>query len=335
MTEKIYLENNFNKLFNLIYKLNNNRSKKICVITDKNLERLYILKIQAKNFFYYSCSPGENSKTLQTVQNIFSFLLSKHFSQQDILISFGGGVICDLTGFIASSYMRGVKNFIKIPTSLLAQTDAAIGGKNALNFFLIKNLIGNIYPAKFIYINTNLLASLSQREISNGMSEIIKHALLNKKLFKILISNNNFDLEFIKNILPISIKTKFFFIKSNREFLNLGHTFGHAIESAFDFNLSHGEAISLGIICALYFSYKLNLINYNLLNQVIQVLKNYNLPTKINSNKSNLIYHNMLHDKKNINHKIKLILLKKISRPVIYISQTKQEIFNALNFILN
>lgn len=207
---------------------------------------------------------GEISKNLQSIEKILRVAVQEGLSRDDYIIGFGGGVICDMAAFAASVYMRGC-NLILVPTSLLCMVDATLGGKTGCDFMGGKNLIGTFYPSKEVLICTQTLKSLNEKEYHNGLAEVLKHALLseNEQLLKFLISRKSQILErdpkTLLTMLNYSLEVKKSFIEKDpeeklgiRQALNLGHTFGHALESCGRFSkFSHGESVAWGCVCAL------------------------------------------------------------------------------------
>ncbi|MFT8229799.1 MAG: 3-dehydroquinate synthase [Enterobacterales bacterium] len=304
---------------------------KFMIVTDTNVSKLHLdsllnklkfLKIKAD---YLILPNGEKYKSLKTLNLIFDELLKKFHNRKTTLISLGGGVICDLVGFAASSYLRGV-NLIHIPTTLLAQIDASIGGKTGVNHILGKNMIGSFYHPSSILINVKYLYTLPKREFFSGLAEIIKYSIvLDKNLFTWLELNIN-NLISLKNEYLLNciyrcceIKSKIVILDENeinnvRTVLNFGHTYGHAIESYMKYSKwTHGECVSVGIVMAMYSANLIN--NFSILNikKVKNLLIRAGLPTYPPQNmsiKSYLKY--MYRDKKNTSNKIKLILPKSI-----------------------
>lgn len=231
--------------------------QKCVIITDKNIYELYKEDILNLNFEVVIIEPGEKSKTINTYESVINKLLKMNFNREDIIVSLGGGVVGDLSGFIASTILRGVR-YIQIPTTLLSQVDSSIGGKVAINSLYGKNLIGSFYHPLEVIIDPKFLITLPKREIKSGMGELIKHAIIkDKNLFDLLNEYKSFDelYENIEEILFISLNIKKEIVeidefdKGLRMILNFGHTIGHAIEKSFDEDfISHGEAISFGMI---------------------------------------------------------------------------------------
>ncbi len=298
------------------------KSCKIFIITDTNVSAIYLenLKSQLKklNFevYYYIIPAGELSKSLNTVENIYEKLSSDLISKNDIIISLGGGVVSDISGFVASTYKRGIK-LVNIPTSFLAMIDASIGGKNAVNLNSGKNLVGNFYFPDLILIDYSFLSTLPKKELHSGISEAIKcGAIFDSKLFSIL-EKEKFE-DNIESIIykSISVKKKLVekdqFDSGKRMLLNFGHTIGHAVESLCRYkNISHGEAVSIGMNTITKISEKLGLTSKGASERLKNVCKKYFLPVE-NSFSIEGLSGAILQDKKNLGDYINLVILKDI-----------------------
>jgi len=265
---------------------------------------------------------GEENKNIGTCMQVWEELSKNNADRKSVLISLGGGVTSDLGGFIASTYKRGI-DFITIPTTLLAQVDASIGGKSGIDFKNIKNEIGVFSFPKAVFIYTGFLKTLDDRQLLSGFAEIIKHALISDKNYwkKIMLSN-----DFEKWITPsVKIKIKIItgdpYEKNIRKKLNFGHTIGHAIESfslANDKNkLLHGEAIAIGMVCESYLSFKEKLLVKKDLEEITAFILSKYKPYDMNRSSENKIIRLMLHDKKNEAGKINFTLLKGIGNALI------------------
>ncbi|OUX46656.1 MAG: 3-dehydroquinate synthase [Candidatus Pelagibacter sp. TMED275] len=312
---------------------NNNIIFQKCLIVYDNKVPLKNLKVLKKNFKYkniytYKLNPSEKIKNINTVNAIINFILKKNFHRNDLIVSLGGGIIGDITGFTASIFKRGIK-FINIPTTLLSQVDSSIGGKTGVNSVYGKNLIGSFYQPNLVISDINFLKSLPKREITCGYAEILKHSLIkNKEFFFFLDKNINkihlLDDKVISKSIYESCKIKKIIIekdpleKNLRKTLNFGHTFGHAFEANMNYSksLNHGEAVLLGMYCANNFSYKKKIIKKKEFEIINNHFFNLNLPKKLKKilkkNETSKIINFMKTDKKNFNNKINLILLKKI-----------------------
>ncbi|WP_343154745.1 3-dehydroquinate synthase [Buchnera aphidicola (Pseudoregma panicola)] len=272
---------------------------------------------------------GEIHKTFDSIKLIIEKLIKLNCGRDITLISFGGGVIGDITGFAASIYKRGIK-YINIPTTLLSQVDASIGGKTGVNNHLSKNVIGTFYHPEIVIIDLIFLNTLSKKEIVSGFSEIIKYAILFDKNFfywikdnfnNMLMMNRKILLECIKKSCKFKIKiiSKDEREKNYRMLLNLGHTFGHAIESFTKHKWSHGESVSVGIVMSTMFSNFLGKISSLEMNEIINLLKLLGLPIfgPKNMNSNDYLKY-MLRDKKNIcSKKIRLIIPEKIGKCIL------------------
>jgi 3-dehydroquinate synthase len=290
---------------------------------------------------------GEKIKSINYYSKICSKLLKLKIDRSSSIIAIGGGTIGDLTGFIASTILRGVK-YILIPTTLLSQVDSSIGGKNGLNTTYGKNLIGTFFQPDKVVIDPSVLFTLPKREIRSGYAEILKHALIkDAKLYhwldKYYTQVINLKKEFIANAIIESIKIKAFFVNKDekeklinnksRAMLNFGHTIGHTLEAIYKYNnkLLHGEAIAIGMALETKISLKKNLITKKEYDNLISHLKKVKLPYFDKKITSNSFYDLMLADKKSSNNKINLISLKKIGRAYFERGLKKKEIKKLLN----
>ena len=312
-------------------------TKKIAIIADKNLSsktinkfRFLLKKYEPEIFRLVST---DKLKNIKAAMHLAESLLRKNFNRSDCVIALGGGVIGDLSAFVSCITKRGIK-FVNIPTTLLAQVDASIGGKTAINSKQGKNLIGTFYQPEFVIIDVSLLKTLPRREMIGGYAEILKHSLIQDKKFfnwltkngKKVINKNNNALKYAI-IKSCKIKAKVISLdekeKNIRMILNFGHTFGHAFEATKKFSkkLIHGEAVMLGMIIASEFS----MIKKILPSKDYFLIKNHydnlNLPMNLkkyfNGRHLKRIIYFMSKDKKNFNKKINLILLKKIGTVVL------------------
>ena len=286
---------------------------------------------------------GERFKTLQTLTLIFDALLQNKHNRQTTIIALGGGVVGDMAGFAAASYQRGV-DFIQVPTTLLSQVDSSVGGKTAVNHPLGKNMIGAFYQPKAVIIDVDTLDTLSDQEYSAGMAEVIKYGLLGNADFLSMLEDNiesimarNKDL--IIEIIFNSCKDKANIValdefeRGKRALLNLGHTFGHGIENAFGYgNYLHGEAVSIGMVMAT----KLSMDEGHLSNEdairVENILSKANLPIAIKKSiDSETLIEAMSLDKKSIDGKIRLVLLKALGDSYLTDSYSKENFNRVVN----
>ncbi len=311
---------------------------KCLLVIDKNLpntsKNKIIKNLGQEKIFKYFFLANEKNKSQKSVNEIIEILLKKNFSRKDCLISVGGGITGDVTGFAASIFKRGIQ-FINIPTTLLSQVDSSLGGKTGINTKHGKNLVGSFFQPKLVISDTEFLKTLPKREIICGYGEILKHSLImNRKFYNYLNRNISNILKlkspFIEKAIFESCKIKKKVIerdekeKGERMILNFGHTFAHAYEACLGFSkkLNHGEAVILGMASALRLSHKNNLINdkdyYSVINHIKE---NSELPFDIKNyfdqKDINKIIFFMKKDKKNYSNDINLILLKKIGNTKI------------------
>lgn len=308
-------------------------NNKIAVVTDENVFGLYgeILKesLAAENFTpeFIVIKPGEQSKTVDTLKYVYSNLVSIGITRGDLIVALGGGVVGDLAGFAASTYLRGI-DFVQIPTSLLAQIDSSIGGKVAVNLDEGKNLIGSFYHPRLVIVDPDVLNSLFEKFIKDGMGEAIKYGCIrDKELFLILLQIKS-KAELIDNIEDIifrclSIKKETVEMdekdKGIRMLLNFGHTIGHAIEKYFNYEkYSHGEAVSVGMYWITKKSEEMGFTEKGTSDKIKEIFENYGIEYIIPNMNRQEIIKNILVDKKNISGKLNLILLKSIGNAFIY-----------------
>ena len=332
----IFIGNNILNKLNKILKDNSINFNQCLIIADKNVPKKIIGKIlnslpkKKISLLYFHSS--EKNKNQKSIDNILSILLSKNFNRNDCVISIGGGITGDVSGFAASMFKRGLK-FINIPTTLLSQVDSSIGGKTGINSKYGKNLIGAFYQPSLVISDIVFLKSLSKREIICGYGEILKHAIIaDKKFFSFLDMNGP---QILKLKSPLIEKTIFksCSIKKKvvetdekelgiRKILNFGHTFAHAYEATLGYSkkLNHGEAVILGIKTAAKFSLSNNILNIKEFNLIENHLSKLSLPKNIlklfGTKDLNKILSFMKKDKKNNTNKINLVLLKKIGSPL-------------------
>ena len=302
--------------------------KQVMIVTNTTVAPLYLEKVKSLLGDYQVSEvvlpDGEEHKTLDTVNLIFSALLEARFDRSCTLIALGGGVVGDMTGFAAASYQRGV-SFIQIPTTLLSQVDSSVGGKTGVNHVLGKNMIGAFYQPKCVVIDVDTLDTLEDREYSAGMAEVIKYGLLGNIDFLHYLQNNidglmSRDKSMIIESVYRSCEDKANIVAQDeleagkRALLNLGHTFGHAIENTLGYgNYLHGEAISVGMLMAAKLSQLEDQLSANEVGEIQHLLEKSNLPISISGKiTASDFMAAMSVDKKVIDGNIRLILLKKL-----------------------
>jgi len=326
----------------IVYKIskllneNSIKFRKCLIVADNKIPKYFIKKIvkslSKKQITTYFFNARETNKNQFSVNKILKILLKKNFHRNDCLISIGGGITGDVSGYVSSIFKRGIK-FINIPTTLLAQVDSSLGGKVGINSIHGKNLIGSFYQPSLVISDTNFLKTLPEREIICGYGEILKHSLILNKKFFLFLNNNakkiiNLESPFIQKAIKESCLIKKSVIQKDerekdlRKILNFGHTFAHAYEASLKYSkkLNHGEAVLLGIMSASKFSYNNNLLSKNDFKLIQNHLVNYKLPINLKkfflSKDVKKILSFIEKDKKNSDKKINLVLLKKIGKPI-------------------
>jgi len=275
----------------------------------------FLSKISAKRLHVVTIPDGEGYKTLETVENILNECFEYKLDRKSLLIAFGGGVIGDMTGFTASLYQRGI-DFIQVPTTLLSQVDASVGGKTGVNNKYGKNLIGAFYQPKAVYIDPSFLETLPPREFAAGIAEVIKMAVMfDKDFFAYLQTANLNNIETIKEMIRKSVELKAWVVNQDekeagiRAVLNYGHTFGHVVENETKYiEYLHGEAVAIGMVMANTLAVELGMFTQEEANSVISLLKKVSLPTKYTIKDINSFYEHFFLDKKSAQGSIKFIL---------------------------
>ena len=312
------------------------KGKKIMIISDDQVYPLYgddlTLNLEKDFKVNHVVVPhGEKSKRFDMLPTLYKACLDFKLTRTDLIIALGGGVIGDMAGFVASSYLRGVK-LVQIPTSLLAQVDSSVGGKVAVDLPEGKNLVGAFYHPSMVLIDPCTLKTLDPHFISDGMGEVIKYGCIkDKKLFDQLNSYQNFEelYEFIDEIIYNCVNIKREVVEKDqfdfgdRLLLNFGHTYAHAIEQYYHYEkYSHGEAVGIGMYQITKLAESLDLTKTGSSTQIKEILQKYNLPYECQVETKNLIQAISL-DKKNINNSLSVVLLKEIGNSYVY--QTNQE----------
>lgn len=324
--------------------------RKLAIICDSNTERLFadevssLLAAHCKKLIVHAFPAGEENKTLDTVREIYRHLIEEKFDRKDLLIALGGGVVGDITGFAAATYLRGV-DFVQIPTTLIAQSDSSIGGKTGVDFDGYKNMVGAFYMPKLVYMNVRTLKELDDRQFYAGFAEVMKHGLIRDAMFYEWLLDNMYEIHDrepavlmemvgrssgIKKLVVEKDPTE----KGDRALLNFGHTIGHAIEKAKQFTLMHGECIALGMVAAAFISWKRGNLSMEEYYEVRDMFVPFNLPISIEDIDPQEILTLTKSDKKMDGEQIKFVLLKKVGKAVIDRTVTDEEILAAIGEIL-
>jgi 3-dehydroquinate synthase len=335
----------FDSILEQINKLKLNYN--IFVVVDKNVDKYHSQKIkkafkgaEQEVFFHYMRS-DETRKTFNEVNKIYSDLLKCHFGRDTLMVAIGGGLLGDIAGFAASTFMRGIPLII-VPTTLLSCLDSSIGGKNGINFENKKNIVGTFYQPKSVIIDPEFLTSLPKKEMVSGMGELIKYTMLSDYNFFIKVNNyfNDIidkDIEILEEVIYKGASLKCSIIEQDehekgvRKILNLGHTFGHSFESNLKFKITHGESVVAGIIASLFLAEKLNIIMPAKKDLFLKLLTKIKLPKNILSLKNEDVYETMYADKKIKNRKINFILLQDIGNTLLDIEVPQKDVFYAMD----
>jgi len=301
---------------------------KFVLITDSNADRyqgeecINSLRNCGYEVYKYVFEAGEKNKNLATVNEIYKFMMNLKLDRDSTVIALGGGVVGDVAGFAAATFLRGI-NFVQVPTTLIAQADSSVGGKVGVDFEGGKNIIGAFYQPKLVYINVNSLRTLPGREVKAGLAEVVKHGIIKDAAFFDYVDYNldkilQFNEEALLYIAKVNCSIKGSIVEEDeresgiRAILNFGHTIGHAVESVSDFRLLHGECVSIGMVGAFRIAQHMDMINGFEVSKVMQLLERIGLPVSIKGMDTEKIYQQMLYDKKIKNNKLVFILPKKI-----------------------
>jgi 3-dehydroquinate synthase len=329
------------------------KPNKIAIITDSNVKRLYGGKIlsQLKDksipALMLSFQAGEENKNRQTKEKIENLLLARGFKRNSLIIAFGGGVVGDLAGYVASTYMRGIP-YIQLPTTLLAMVDSSIGGKTGIDTQYGKNTIGTFYQPNAVFIDTEFLKTLPKKELLNGFAEMIKHGVIkDKKYFDFLDNNLNSILnpdekqdEKIVYAIKRSCQVKKKVVQKDekeeflRKTLNFGHTIGHAVEKASDYKIKHGQAIAFGMLAESKIAKDLGVMDNENFEKIASLIKKAGFSGTLTelklSQKIGEIIENTKYDKKNAEDKVRYVLPVKIGKTRIDVEVSDETVEKVL-----
>lgn len=328
----IEYSDSFNGLVDCILNLGYS-NRKICVVSESNVASLYmdaillLLEKCCKKAVSFVFEEGEESKNLDTVRNLYEKLIIEQFDRNDVLIALGGGVVGDLTGFTAATYLRGI-DFIQIPTSLLSQVDSSVGGKTGVDFDSYKNMVGAFHMPKLVYMNLSVLDTLSIRQFNSGMGEVVKYGIIKDKAFFDWLNTNNIsikskDFSTLYEMVRTSCTVKKNVVendpteKGERALLNFGHTLGHAVEKYMNFEFLHGECVFIGMLLATIISYNKGLISLDDKKLIFDTINAFDVPKLPSDVDVDEIVRYTKNDKKVVGDKIKFILIKKIGEAYI------------------
>lgn len=325
-------------------------ARKLCIVTDSNVERLYLDEVrrrlspvfsQVKVFVFPA---GEEHKNLDTVKQLYTFLIQNQFDRKDLLAALGGGVVGDLCGFAAATYLRGV-SFIQIPTTLLAQVDSSIGGKTGVDFDAWKNMVGAFHMPRLVYTNVSTLLTLPEEQYTSGLGEILKHGLIRDRAYYEWLKEH---LESVRRrepgvCLPMirrSDEIKRDVVERDpkeqgeRALLNFGHTLGHAIEKLKQFQMLHGHCVAVGALAACRICADRGYMTEEAFQQIKETFRQFGLPVSVSGLDPEEVIQATRHDKKMDAGSIRFILLKDIGDAQIDRQVTDDEMRRGLAEIL-
>ncbi len=345
----ICLEESFDQLGSLLCGIGC-RGHRICIVTDSNVAGLYLEEVKkiaasgAASVTEFVFPAGEANKSLDTVRMLYEVLIRAGFDRHDFLLALGGGVVGDLTGFAAATYLRGI-SFVQIPTTLLSAIDSSIGGKTGVDFDSYKNMVGAFYQPKLVYINIHTLDSLPEEQFAGGMGELLKHGLILDAAYYDWTIAHESEIRSRAPAVLLPMIAKSCEIKrgvverdpkettGERALLNYGHTIGHAIEKLSDFSLLHGECVALGSLAAAYISMKRGMLQEEDLEKIQNASLTFGLPVSFEGPTAAEVLSATKKDKKMDAGAIRFVLLTKIGQAGVFPDVTDQEILDAVNFI--
>ena len=346
----IYFEHDFGRLAEVLESDCGISGRKLCIVTDTTVEGLYLQEVikalegKCRALTQFVFPAGEQSKTLDTVRSLYEKLILEHFERRDMLIALGGGVVGDLTGFAAATYLRGIA-FAQVPTTLLAQVDSSIGGKTGVDFDSYKNMVGAFHQPSLVYMNAHTLSTLPEEQFACGMGEVLKHGLIRSAAYYTWLIEHiseiaERDADTLQEMVMESCRIKRAVVekdpteKGERALLNFGHTLGHAIEKVKSPDLLHGQCVALGCVAAAYISFKRGLLSTEEFYEIRDMNVGFDLLFSVEDIDPQEILTITKSDKKMDQGSVKFVLLKKIGKAFIDTTVTDEEILEAVNFIL-
>lgn len=326
-----------------------NAPKKLLIVTDTNVEKLYadevnnLLCLDGYDSSVYAFTAGEENKTMDTILGICGACIQNGLDRKSMIIALGGGVVGDMAGFAAAIYMRGI-DFVQIPTTLLSQSDSSVGGKTGIDFMDSKNILGAFHQPRLVYINVATLKTLPNEQFVSGMGEVIKHGIIrDASFFEYLEANSDsvkaLDADTLIKMDKINCGIKAAVVEQDekenglRAILNFGHTIGHAVESAYDFKMTHGECVGIGMIAASRIAERRAMIDADTRERIENALSLYGFRTRAMLPPKDKVIEFMQKDKKKIAGKLKFVLPTAIGTVTQTTDVTREEILDALEYI--
>nr|WP_296157333.1 3-dehydroquinate synthase [uncultured Blautia sp.] len=346
----IHFEDGFDKLADAIME-QGLENRHFCIVTDTNVGPLYAEKVKSvlsgisSRISVFTFEAGEKNKNLNTVQSLYKFLIENKADRKSIVVALGGGVVGDLSGFGAATYLRGI-DFIQVPTTLLSQVDSSVGGKTGVDFDQYKNMVGAFHQPRLVYMNMNTLKSLPEVQFACGMGEVLKTGLICDRDFYDFVCKNEkkiqeLDTELLAQMIRRCCEIKAGVVERDpkeqgeRALLNLGHTVGHAVEKLMDFQLLHGQCVAVGLIAAAKISLNRGLLTEEEFQQISNGCKIYGLPQHVEGLTAEAILAATRKDKKMEQGQIKFILMDGIGHSFIDKTVSDQELLEGIREILS
>lgn len=345
----IIIRFNWDDLTENLIKISHGKARKICIVTDSNVESLYLETVREiigekfNEVITFTLPAGEKNKTLHQIEKLYETLILKKFYREDLLIALGGGVVGDMTGFAAATYLRGI-DFVQIPTTLLSQVDSSIGGKTGVDFSMYKNMVGAFHMPKLVYINSSVLSTLPLEEFKSGMGEVVKHGIIrDREYFDFLYENADaikaLEPDAVSRMIYGSCKIKRDVVEEDpkeagiRALLNFGHTIGHAVEKCANFKYTHGSCVAVGMLAAARISLEKGLCSPSDVELINSIIKKYELMEFCKLSDENEILLTTKSDKKMKSDGIKFVLIEAVGRAVIKTDVTEGEILSGIRSI--
>lgn len=348
---KIFIEKGFGLFCNRLTESVAKKYNKVCIVSDSKVAELYLdsftnsIKSSFDTVISFVFPFGEASKTLNTVEDLYEELIKAHFDRGDLLIALGGGVVGDLTGFTAATYLRGI-DFIQVPTTLLSQSDSSVGGKTGVDFRGYKNMVGAFHMPKMVYMNIETLHTLGSEIFACGMGEVVKHGLIKDIEFYQWLKDNAKDIKALSDddklmyMVYKNVDIKRMVVEEDptekgiRGHLNFGHTIGHAIEKLSDFKLYHGQCVSIGMVAALYLSVRDGYVTEEQFEDIKNTLTMFDLPLYTSGIDAKEVLATTKSDKKMVGSKVKFIYLNRVGNAEITKEYTDEDLLEAINYVI-
>lgn len=348
---EIKLRMDFSELMDAINCISNGKKYgKICIVTDSEVAKIYLKEVVqlSENYFdkviSFEFANGESSKNIATVEKLYQSLINSHFDRGDLLLALGGGVVGDLCGFTAATYLRGI-DFVQVPTTLLSQVDSSIGGKTGVDFMQYKNMVGAFYMPKLVYMNIATLHTLPEVQFQSGMAEVLKHGLIRDRTYFDWLFAHQQEIcalkdDILEQMIYESCKIKRAVVEEDpkeqgiRAYLNFGHTIGHAVEKLSDFNMFHGQCVGVGMVAAAYLSSLKGGISGEEYQMIRKSIASFGLPISVTGLSGEEILSATKSDKKMSGSHIKFIILRSLGNAEIYRDFSDEELLEGISVIL-